>query len=188
MISGSSWWPRPCAGASPEKINKITRVRPCGFLPTASRTVRIWRTPWITDIIWTATSLRRAKGDGLPPTRGSPLRPGAEGERPCGVPRHPPGLQADGGHLRRRVRRPRPLATTHLMTRERGPPGVSRADDGAGNGRCWCWLRPHPHRSGHRSSTTVRVHSVWALASRAMRPSSSTTTPGDRVHRLRCGG
>ena len=17
------------------------------------------------------------------------------------------------------------------------------------NGRCWCWLRPHPHRSGH---------------------------------------
>ena len=72
-------------------------------------------------------------------------------EGPAGELRHHPGLQ-DGGHLRRRVRQPRPPTTTPPMTEENEAGGHRlRQEEGAGAG-----LRPHPHRPGHRVRLLLR--------------------------------
>jgi len=174
MISGSSWWPRPCAGASRRRRSTRSPSTTCGS-STASRTLWIWRTPWITDI-WTATPCAGPRR-WASPTRGSPPSPAGSRRRsrPCGSPSAsarpsrwwtpaPPSS------------RPRPPITTPPTTRRTRPPGPAGRMMARRNGRCWCWA-PAPSASVRASSsTTVRStrsgpSSVWA-----MRPSSSTTT------------
>ena len=163
----------PCAGASRRRRSTRSPSTTCGS-STASRTLWIWRTPWITDI-WTATPCAGPRRWLLRRMDRRPLRPGAEGDQgPAGVLRHPPGLQ-DGGHLRRRVRGPDPLLLLHLRPGERGRRGQP-GDDGAEKRKVLV-LGSGPIRIGQGIEFDYcSVHSVWASSVWAMRPSSSTTT------------
>ena len=96
------------------------------------------------------------------------------GRAPAG--RHSGDLQ-DGGHLRRRVRRPHAVPLLDLRGGGRGPA------DPAGQGR-HPRLRTQPDRPGHRVRLRVRARGLRAQGS-GRRGDHGQLQPGDRLHRLR---
>ena len=168
---------RPCAGASRTRRSTRSPSTTCGS-STASRTLWIWRTPWITAT-WTATPYAGPRR-WASPTHGSPPSPAGSRRRsrPCGS----PSASARPSRWWTPVppsSRPRPPITTPPTTGETRPQvGQQKEQDDGAEKRKVLVLGSGPIRIGQGIEFDYcSVHSVWAFKNVwAMRPSSSTTT------------